>query len=90
MLLRTKPSDCQDSADVKSACEAHTEWESGAELRAMQSLIALPQAVLSQQDTPPAISIDELWHSQERDPVIREVLRVCTEASCHLDEKEAS
>lgn len=55
-----KPSGCQDSADVKSTCEAHTEWESGAEFRAMQFLKELPQAAFSEQDTPPSSSIDEL------------------------------
>lgn len=63
------PIGSQDSSDVKSACEAHTEWESGAELREMQYIQALSQAALSEQDTPVAFSIDELRHSQEEDPI---------------------
>ena len=64
----------QESSHVRSVCEAHVEWEKGAEIRATQFLKALPQAVPSEQDTTPALSIGELRHSQETDPVIREVL----------------
>ena len=59
---------------MRSACEAHIEWEKGAEIRATQFLKAFPQAVTSEEDTPPALSIGELRHSQETDSVIREVL----------------
>ena len=65
---------CQESSHVRSACEAHIEWEKGAEIRAMQFFKALPQAVPSEQDALPAFSISEFRHSQEVDPIIREVL----------------
>ena len=64
----------QEPSHVRSACEAHIEWEKGAEIRATQFLKALPQAVPSERDTTPALSISELRHSQETDPIIREVL----------------
>ncbi|KAL2087303.1 hypothetical protein ACEWY4_018362 [Coilia grayii] len=68
------PSGCLDSSEVKSACDSHTDWESGAELRAMQYFKALPQTVISEQDTSAALSTDELRRSQEEDSVIRSVL----------------
>ncbi|CAL8406209.1 unnamed protein product [Arctogadus glacialis] len=64
----------QELSHVRSEGEAHIEWEKGAEIRATQFLKALPQAVPSERDTPPALSISELRHSQETDPIIREVL----------------
>lgn len=64
----------RDPSDVKSACEAHIEWEGGAELRTMQFLRAFPQTALSKQDTLPALPISELRHSQDMDPVIGSVM----------------
>ncbi|CAL8256532.1 unnamed protein product [Arctogadus glacialis] len=64
----------QEPSQVRSACEAHIEWEKGAEIRATQFLKALSQAVSSERDAPPALSISELRHIQETDPIIREVL----------------
>ena len=72
---QSMPSRSLDSFEVKSACDSHTEWESGAQLRAMQYLKALPQAALSEQDIPAAYSTDELRRSQEEDQVIRSVLQ---------------
>lgn len=64
----------QDSCNVKSLCEAHTEWETATESRAAQLLESLPQVMTTGQGALPAFSLDELRHSQELDPVIKEVL----------------
>ncbi|KAL2080734.1 hypothetical protein ACEWY4_024527 [Coilia grayii] len=74
VLSQDAPSGCLDSSEVKSACDSHTDWESGAELRAMQYFKALPQTVTSEQDTSAILSTDELRRSQEKDSVIRSVL----------------
>ena len=73
----------QEPSHVRSACEAHIEWEKGAEIRAMQFFKALPQAVPSEQDALPAFSICEFRHNQEVDPIIREVLPL-VQRSCRL------
>lgn len=75
-----------DSSDVRSVCEAHLEWERAAEARAVQFIKNLPQVAPSEQGTLPAISIEELRHSQELDPG-----RSCcswSRASYHPDERE--
>lgn len=71
---RDKPAGNQDSSDVRSVCEAHLEGERAAEARAVQFIKILPQVAPLEQGTLPAISIEELRHSQKLDPVIREVL----------------
>ncbi|KAI3368288.1 hypothetical protein L3Q82_008000 [Scortum barcoo] len=66
----------QGSSDVKSICEAHIEWEKAAESRAVQFLKVLPQMAASEQSALPALSLEELRHSQESDPDIQGVLRL--------------
>ncbi|XP_041654997.1 uncharacterized protein LOC121517360 [Cheilinus undulatus] len=70
-----EPLRTQGFPDVKSICDAHTEWERAAELRAVQFLKSLPMVASSEENVLPALSLDELHQSQDRDPVIGEVLQ---------------
>lgn len=74
VLLQPNSAVSCDHTAVRTHLNLHNQWETVTELRAMQAIQAIQNAVPLGYDTISAIPLEEIQHAQESDPVISKIL----------------
>lgn len=67
-----------DAVAVKALLDAQDHWDTAAETRAVELIQSVPGLLPPGQDSFPALTLEELQHSQERDPTISTVMPFVT------------